>query len=108
LKLFQGLVLSGINFGITGVFIMNVITLKIPEDLDVALSAASQRRGLSKSAIVREALEHSLRQPAASATSAETWLDQWRGRLGQAGRKKGTSRRSADARLAHIMAKHVR
>jgi predicted transcriptional regulator len=87
---------------------MNAITLKIPEDLDVALNAASQRRGLSKSAIIREALERSLRMPAGAGTPAETWLLQWRGRLGKPRRRKSASGRSEDARLADMLAKHVR
>ena len=36
------------------------LTLKIPDDLNAALEEASARRGLSRSAVVREALEPSL------------------------------------------------
>ena len=36
---------------------MNVITLKLPDDLNTALKEVSRKRGLSKSAVVREALE---------------------------------------------------
>jgi predicted DNA-binding protein len=87
---------------------MNVITLKIPEDLDAALRAASRKRGLSKSAIVREALEHLLRQPAGDGTLAEAWVRRWRGRLAQPARKGRVGTRAKDSRLEHILAKHLR
>ena len=35
---------------------MNVLTLKIPDEMDAALQAASRLRGVSKSALVREFL----------------------------------------------------
>ncbi len=36
---------------------MKTISLKVPEPLDLELVAASRRRGISKSALCREALE---------------------------------------------------
>lgn len=39
---------------------MNTLTLKIPESLDAAFQMASARRHISKSAVVREALENAL------------------------------------------------
>ena len=88
---------------------MNVLTLKIPEELDAALQAASRTRGLSKSAVVREALEQSLGRQADRAGTAERWVAQWRGRLSAPpkGRGKGKAR-PQDERLAHILAKHLR
>lgn len=89
---------------------MNVLTLKIPEELDAALQAASRTRGLSKSAVVREALEQSLGRQADQAGTAERWVVQWRGRLlalPPAGPGEGTAE-PQDERLAHILAKHLR
>lgn len=99
---------------------MNVLTLKIPEDLDAALQKASRGRGLSKSAVVREALEASLGRHADDAAAAERWVAQWRGRLvvptpapavrsRRADRSEGSKRPSVpDVRLAHLLAKHLR
>ena len=99
---------------------MNVLTLKIPEDLDAALQAVSRGRGLSKSAVVREALEASIGHHADGAAAAERWVAQWRGSLvvpaaasavksRRAGRPAGSKRPSVpDARLAHLLAKHLR
>ena len=89
---------------------MNVLTLKIPEELDAALQAASRARGLSKSAVVREALEQSLGRQADQAGTVDRWLAQWRGRLSAAppaGSGKGKAKRQ-DERVAHILAKHLR
>lgn len=36
---------------------MNAISLKLPKTLDAKLAAAAKRRGATKSAIVREAIE---------------------------------------------------
>jgi len=89
---------------------MNVLTLKIPEELDAALQAASRARGLSKSAVVREALEQSLGRQTDQAGTAERWVAQWRGRLSASpptGERKGKAK-PQDERLAHILAKHLR
>ena len=89
---------------------MNVLTLKIPEALDAALQAASRTRGLSKSAVVREALEQSLGRQADQAGTAERWVAQWRGHLSTlppTGQGKGKAKLQ-DERLAHILAKHLR
>lgn len=91
---------------------MNVLTLKIPEALDAALQAASRARGLSKSAVVREALEQSLGRQADQAGTAERWVAQWRGRLSaSASPPAGPGKAKAkpqDERVAHILAKHLR
>ena len=89
---------------------MNVLTLKIPEELDAALQAASRKRGLSKSAVVREALEQSLGRQADQAGTAERWVAQWRGHLSAlppTGQGKGKAKLQ-DERLAHILVKHLR
>ena len=89
---------------------MNVLTLKIPAELDAALQAASRARGLSKSAVVREALEQSLGRQADQAGTAERWVAQWRGLLSAAlpaGPGKGKAK-PQDERVAHILAKHLR
>jgi predicted transcriptional regulator len=87
---------------------MNVLTLKIPDELAAALHAASRERGLSKSAVVREALEQSLRRQAEQAATAERWLTQWRGRLSASPAAQAARDGPQDDRLAHILAKHLR
>ena len=82
---------------------MNVITLKLPDDLHAALNEVSRQRGLSKSAVVREALEKSLLAHGASAGAAERWVARWQGKL-----KLPAAARAVDDRLAHLLAKHVR
>lgn len=84
---------------------MHVLTLKLPDDLNAALQEVSARRGLSKSAIVREALEQSLLAQGVAAGAAERWVEQWQGclKLPAAGDAENT-----DARLAHLLTKHVR
>lgn len=84
---------------------MNVITLKLPEDLNAALNEVSRKRGLSKSAVVREALEASLLAQGAAASAAERWVARWQGclKLPDASHVAAT-----DPRLAHLLAKHVR
>ena len=88
---------------------MNVLTLKIPEALDAALQAASRARGLSKSAVVREALEQSLGRQADQAGTAERWAAHWRGRLSAPSAGPGKAKaKPQDERVAHILAKHLR
>ena len=84
---------------------MHVLTLKIPDDLNAALQEASAKRGLSKSAVVREALEQSLLAHGVAAGAAERWVTQWQGRLKlpSIGGAQVT-----DARLEHLLSKHVR
>jgi Arc/MetJ-type ribon-helix-helix transcriptional regulator len=86
---------------------MNVITLKLPESLDAALLAASKQRGLSKSAVVREALELSLGLHQSRSGSAARWAAHWRGRLASPS-KSSRGATEDDARLAHLLAKHLR
>jgi predicted transcriptional regulator len=84
---------------------MNVLTLKLPDDLHAALNEASRQRGLSKSAVVREALETSLRAQGAAAGSAERWVTQWQGKL-KLPDPRGLE--STDPRLSYLLARHVR
>ena len=89
---------------------MNLLTLKIPAELDAALKAASRARGMSKSAGVREALEQSVGRQADQAGTAERWVAQWRGRL-SASPPAGPGKAKAkppDERVAHILAKQLR
>jgi predicted transcriptional regulator len=87
---------------------MVVLTLKVPEGMDAALSAASRRRGLSKSALVREAIEQSLSQHADHADqagAASRWVAQWRGSLVAPSKSKSALQ---DSGLSHLLAKHLR
>ncbi len=58
---------------------MNTLTLKIPQTLDDALQLASSRRQMSKSALVREALEKVLADELREAGPAAGWVERWRG-----------------------------
>lgn len=97
---------------------MNVITLKLPDELNDALRKASEQRKLSKSAVVREALEQALLHQADEAGAAERWVAQWRGSMtvappvkGKTGGASPTKRpepASGDPRLRHLLDKHVR
>jgi predicted transcriptional regulator len=84
---------------------MNVITLKLPDDLHAALNEVSRRRGVSKSAVVREALEQSLMAKGAAASAAENWVEQWRGRLTLPA---ASDLRARDPRAADLLDKHLR
>ena len=81
---------------------MNTLTLKIPQSLDDALRAASAKRHVSKSAVVRDALEKTLASELQQTTLAATWVDRWRGIL-----PASKSAKSKDNRVAHILAKHL-
>ena len=82
---------------------MNTLTLKIPASLEAALQAASTRRQVSKSALVREALQRALVDELAQATPVAQWANRWRGALAV-----DTAAESQDARVAHILRKHAR
>lgn len=84
---------------------MNVITLKLPDDLNAALKEVSRKRGMSKSAVVREALQESLLAQGQTASAAERWVAQWQGRLQLPSANEAAA---ADARLAHLLARHLR
>ena len=80
---------------------MNVITLKLPDDLHAALKEVIANRKVSKSAVVREALEQSLKLQGDAAGASQRWVAQWRGRIEPAAK-------DAEPRLVHLLAKHVR
>ena len=82
---------------------MNTLTLKIPQSLDDALRVASEKRQMSKSALVRDALEKTLANELQQTTLAATWVDRWRGIVSSS-----ESAKSKDDRVAHILAKHLR
>jgi hypothetical protein len=64
---------------------------------------------MSKSAVVREALEQSLGRQAEAAGAAERWLAHWRGSLlAPPPARKPATAKAPDERLAHILAKHLR
>jgi predicted transcriptional regulator len=48
---------------------MRIVSFKLPEDLDEALNDLARRRGTSRSAIVREALESLAKRKRRSVTS---------------------------------------
>ena len=85
---------------------MNTLTLKIPESLDAALQMASARRQMSKSAVVREALEKVLSDELKQTTPAANWVGRWRGALSS--QPLQPSNVAADERVAHILQKHLR
>lgn len=97
---------------------MNTLTLKIPDTLQAALERASARRHVSKSAMVREALEKLLADELRQDTPAAQWLGQWRGVCAsKEGATEGEKTSapagdphslSDDARVAHILCKHLR
>ena len=82
---------------------MNTLTLKIPQSLNDALQRASARRHMSKSAVVREALEKPLASELDQGGSAAAWVRQWRGALAAV-----DTAPPGNARLAHILVKHLR
>lgn len=84
---------------------MNAITLKLPDELHAALKEVSRKRGVSKSAVVREALERSLLAEGAAGGAAERWVVQWRGRLALPAAE---SVETSDPRLAHLLSRHAR
>ena len=84
---------------------MNVISLKLPDDLNAALGEVSRQRGLSKSAVVREALEHLLLAHGEAGGAAQRWVAHWQGRLTLPPADEAVA---TDPRLAHLLAKHLR
>ena len=90
---------------------MNTLTLKIPDALDTALQLASARRHMSKSAVVREALEQVLADELKQTTPAANWLGQWRGAFSRKVSDQAANASNGaegDARVADILKKHLR
>ncbi len=86
---------------------MNTLTLKIPDALGTALQLASTRRHMTKSAVVREALEKVLADEIQQTTPAANWLGQWRGAFADQASNQAEAA-GDDARVAHILRKHLR
>ena len=77
--------------------------VKISDAADAALPMASAQRHLSKSAVAHEALENALADELRPQAPAVKWVERWRGVLrGQ------ESAAAADARVSHILNKHLR
>lgn len=53
---------------------VKAITIAIPEDLDARAAAEAKRRGISKSALIREGLEALLTDEAPT-TTGNPWID---------------------------------
>ncbi len=84
---------------------MHVMTLKLPDDLNTALNEVSRQRGLTKSAVVREALEQSLLAQGVAGGASERWVAQWQGQLQL---PPASDVETTDPRLAHLLSKHLR
>jgi predicted transcriptional regulator len=82
---------------------MSTLTLEIPEELEAALHAASARRRVPPSILVREALEKALASESEPPTAADQWLPRWRGSLRDTPETAGD-----EARLSHLLKKHLR
>lgn len=90
---------------------MRTLTVKIPEELDAALRAASQRRRMPRSELVREALHASLADELRETSTAGRWLAQWSGRLEPSktvAAPQATDADSDSGRLHHLLQKHVK
>ncbi len=85
---------------------MNTLTLKIPQSLNDALDLASARRQMSKSAVVREALEKTLEADLHQASASAQWVKKWGTDMGKLKGISATGVRGDD-RLAHLLKKHV-
>jgi predicted transcriptional regulator len=82
---------------------MSTLTLEIPEELEAALHAASARRRVPPSTLVREALERALASETESSATVDQWLSRWRGSL-----REPPESSDDEARLAHLLKKHLR
>jgi predicted transcriptional regulator len=81
---------------------MATITLKLPDEVNETLDHESSRRGISKSALVREAIEMSFLNASRKQLAASQWMEEWRGSL------KNVVPDPADERLQHLFRKHVK
>lgn len=82
---------------------MATITLKVPDAVNVLLESESARRQISKSALVREAIERTLLLRPQRESAARRWLQRWSGALVGA-----ESLVADDSRLEAILAKHLK
>lgn len=85
---------------------VNTLTLKVPPELDQALVEASQARGVSKSAFVRDAIEQALAGTHPRRSAAADWIAKWQGRFEALA--EDDPRRTGDPRLDALYRKHVR
>jgi predicted transcriptional regulator len=81
---------------------MATITLKLPDEVNETLDHESSRRGVSKSALVREAIEMAFLNASRKQAAASQWLAEWRGTL------KDVVPDPDDERLQHLYRKHVK
>ncbi|TAN53933.1 MAG: hypothetical protein EPN21_00120 [Methylococcaceae bacterium] len=81
---------------------MSTLTLDIPDTLNAALKAASVRRQIPLSTLVREVLEKALVAEAPQPNAADHWLSHWYGKWPDM--PKVTD---GEARLAHLLKKHL-
>ena len=82
---------------------MHTLTLKIPDDLDAALRAASAKRQLGKSEFVRQALSTALEAELRETEASSRWLERWSNCL--APLDEGVL---GDVRLEHLRQKHLK
>ncbi len=87
---------------------MQTLTLKIPQNLVEALNSASASRRISKSAMVRDALERILKDELKHSRPAVAWLERWRGTMQAPLAVGGEGTNAKDLRVAHILSKHLR
>ena len=85
---------------------MITLTLKIPQSLNDALQLSSARRQMSKSAVVREALEKTLEADLHQASPSAQWVKKWSGAIGNS-KDASIADTPGDDRLAHLLKKHV-
>ena len=85
---------------------MIILTLKIPQSLNDALQLSSARRQMSKSAVVREALEKTLEADLHQASASAQWVKKWSGAIGNNQGASTADQLGAD-RLAHLLKKHI-
>lgn len=84
---------------------MNTLTLKIPVALENALRAASAKRHISKSALVREVLEKTLADELVQGSASAQWVAHWQSAMLVPTKAKSVA--PQDARMAQLLAKHL-
>ena len=84
---------------------LKVISLKLAPELNLALEQASRQRGVSKSAVVRDALVQALQVQSKAASTASAWVTRWQGTMQL---PEAAHVAAHDPRLAHLLDKHLR
>jgi predicted transcriptional regulator len=82
---------------------MHTLTLKIPDELDAALRNASIRRQVGKSEFVRQTLSAALEAELRETRAPDRWLERWSNYLVPM-----DEAALADARLEHLLQKHLK